>query len=546
LLNQLCLFVVHVIFTIEFNIWGVSQNQYYSLNRTYYKIKKNVYWILPVVASVALLGLIVLQYFWIRNAFEVKQEQFSQQVNKSLNEVVEELEKEETIVNIIEEINYYGNTNKFKRDVTIHTNHENQMSVDSSLMKVSNEVARRLIPRDSEGIVLQESKTLSAYDPTNLTKSSIKLRYMQKVTDKSFFVKNVINKLITKEKPIKDRVDPTKLKKIIKDKLDENDIHTDFEFAVFSGTHNIVHKSNHFITPAPFRKNVVQLFPNDVFTSKSFLEVYFPNQADFMFQSIGLMVISSVLLTTILIIIFSVSIAVIFKQKKISEMRSDFVSNMTHELKTPISTISLAAQLLNDSTVDSSEKNYEHLGKIIQDESKRLGYQVEKVLQMARFERGQIKLHLKIVNIEDIIRNVIENFRLVVEKQGGQIEYVNKAENSMVSVDDVHFTNIIVNLLDNATKYCHTTPLIVVSTYSNVLGVYISVKDNGIGISKENQKHIFEQFYRVSTGNIHNVKGFGIGLSYVKSIVDLLHGDISVVSDLNKGAEFIIFLPYRS
>jgi two-component system phosphate regulon sensor histidine kinase PhoR len=501
---------------------------------------------LPVIASVALLGLIVLQYFWIHNAFKVKEEQFSQQVNKALTEVVEQLEKEETIVNIIEEINYYGSTDKFRRDVTVHSNRENQVAVDSNLMQISNEVARQIIPRDSSGVVLLESKTLSAYDPRNLTKSSIKTRYMQKVTDKSFFVKNVINKLITHERPIAERIDLEKTTKIIRDKMNDNGIHTPVEFAITTGNHQVVHHSTHYQDHTIFKKDIVQLFPNDVFTNKSYLEVYFPLQTDFMFRSLGLMILSSILLTTILIIIFAMSSVIIFRQKKISEMKNDFVSNMTHELKTPISTISLAAQLLSDSSIENSSKNYESLGKIILDESKRLGTQVEKVLQMGRFERGQMKLRLKMINIEDVIHNVIENFRLIVDKQNGQIEFYPNAQNALLNIDDVHFTNIIVNLLENATKYCNTEPHIVVSTRSKDNGVSISIKDNGIGISKENQKRIFEQFYRVPTGNVHTVKGFGIGLSYVKSIVEAFQGNISVVSELNKGSEFIIFLPYRN
>lgn len=513
------------------------------MGKYFFKIKKNIYWILPLVASVALLGLIVVQYIWIDNAIKVKEAQFSQQVGKAMAEVVAELEKRETIVNFMEEVNYYGSLNNYHRDVKVETNQYNQKHANANLMRISNEVARRFVPQDTAGVYLVESKTLSAIDPANFTKSKIQLHYMQKVTDKSIFVKNIINRLITRERPIKERINPDSLNQIIKTHLRDNGLNMSFEYAITSANNSVIYHSPKHNKKSNSERFTVQLFPSDVFSAKSFIEIYFPRQANYMIKSIGILVLASIFLTAIIVVIFSISIFIIFKQKKISEIRNDFVSNMTHELKTPISTISLAAQMMSDKSIPTDRKNFEHLGKVVLDESKRLGSQVEKVLQMARFERGQIKFRIKDVAVNQVIGNIINNFRLQLDNRNGTIEFIPDEEVTEIKIDEVHFTNIIVNLLENAVKYCKIDPCIVVATHVYKEGVRITIKDNGIGISRDNQKRIFEQFYRIPTGNVHNVKGFGIGLSYVKTIVDSFKGTVSVESELNKGSKFIIILP---
>jgi signal transduction histidine kinase len=219
---------------------------------------------------------------------------------------------------------------------------------------------------------------------------------------------------------------------------------------------------------------------------------------------------------------------------------------MTHELKTPISTISLASQMINDPSIPAESKNMKNISRIIEDESKRLGYQVEKVLQMAIFDRGKLKLKLKQTDINDLILSVINNFTIQVDKLGGKITGELNAANSQVKIDTVHFTNVISNLVDNAVKYSPEKPEILVSTENKNGKLLIRIRDKGIGIKKEDQKRIFEKFYRVPTGNIHNVKGFGLGLSYVKKIVEEHEGSIAIKSELNKGTEFEICLPQKN
>ena len=218
---------------------------------------------------------------------------------------------------------------------------------------------------------------------------------------------------------------------------------------------------------------------------------------------------------------------------------------MTHEFKTPISTISLAAQMLKDTSISISAASLKRISGVIFDESNRLSFQVEKILQMAAFDKGKANLKLKPMNINPIISKVVENFRLKVENANGELNEQAEAQNDLVNIDEVHFTNVIFNLLDNAFKYRRGVPILYVKTWNKNNGIIISIKDNGLGISKENLNRIFEKFYRVPTGNLHDVKGFGLGLAYVKKIVDDHGGLITVESELNVGTKFDIFLPLK-
>lgn len=276
--------------------------------------------------------------------------------------------------------------------------------------------------------------------------------------------------------------------------------------------------------------------------------VEFPTKHNYIFSSVRF-IIPTLAFTLMLLVIFLYTIFLAFRQKKLTEMKTDFINNMTHELKTPISTISLAGQMLSDDSIRKSPSMLEHLAGVITEESKRLRFQVDKVLQMSVFDKSVAGLKLSTVDADKIIANVVNNFKIKVEKFGGTLTCELSATNPEITVDEMHFTNVIYNLLDNAVKYMRedAEPHLEIST-RDISGnrLEIRVKDNGIGIKKDDLKRIFEKFYRVSTGNRHDVKGFGLGLAYVKKMVTMFEGTIHVESEPGVGTTFIIELPLAS
>ena len=274
------------------------------------------------------------------------------------------------------------------------------------------------------------------------------------------------------------------------------------------------------------------------------VKIHFPDMNSYIFSSVRFM-IPSIIFTLILLVTFIFTIVVIFRQKRYTEMKNDFINNMTHELKTPISSISLAAQMLNDESVTKSPSTMKHLGNVINDESKRLRFLVEKVLQMSMFDRKKAVFKRKELDLNEMLENAAHSFQLRVEHTGGKISLDIEAVDSAIYVDEIHFANAINNLIDNAIKYKKPEqPLnLVIRTWNEKDRLNFSIADDGIGIKKDNQKKVFDKFYRVHTGNVHDVKGFGLGLAYVKKIIDLHDGEIRMESEYGKGTTFIISLP---
>jgi two-component system phosphate regulon sensor histidine kinase PhoR len=287
----------------------------------------------------------------------------------------------------------------------------------------------------------------------------------------------------------------------------------------------------------------INLYPNDIIGPQTILSISFPDQFGFLLKQIWFTLSSSVFLVVLIIFSFAYAVLTIIRQKKLSEMKNDFINNMTHELKTPISTVSLACEALQDQEISRNESFFNKYVQVINDENNRLGRQVEKVLQMARLEREDFKLNLERLDLHEIVENSIGNIKLQVEKRGGNITCDLHASRTNLNSDEVHMTNILNNLLDNANKYSPGEPEINIRTENSGTGIKLIISDKGIGMSKESMKKIFDKFYRVSTGNIHDVKGFGLGLSYVKTMVQALGGEISVSSTLLKGSRFQLYFP---
>ena len=278
-----------------------------------------------------------------------------------------------------------------------------------------------------------------------------------------------------------------------------------------------------------------------------YLSLYFPN--DTIYSNLNqseFVVLSSIAIIIILIGSFYYTISTIFRQKKLSEVKNDFINNMTHEFKTPISTISLASEVLSDNTIEKSRETEEKYLKIIRNENKRLGGMVENILQAATLDKGELKLKIQETDVHQVIKDVLQSLSLQIQNKHGEAVTELNAQRYSLFADRMHIGNIIYNMVDNALKYCNETPRIVISTESDRNQLIITVKDNGIGIKKEDQKKIFDTFYRVPTGNVHNVKGFGLGLSYVKAVVEKHGGHIEVNSELNKGSAFVVYLPFST
>ena len=274
------------------------------------------------------------------------------------------------------------------------------------------------------------------------------------------------------------------------------------------------------------------------------VRLHFPDMNSYIFSSVRFM-IPAIGFTIVLLLTFIFTIAVIFRQKRYTEIKNDFINNMTHELKTPISSISLAAQMLNDDAVGKSPQMMKHLGGVINDESKRLRFLVEKVLQMSMFDNKTASFKKKELDLNELLEQIASTFSLRVEHTGGKIEMEIGAVDSALYVDEVHFQNAITNLMDNAVKYRKPDqPVnIHIRTWNENDRLWFSIADNGLGIKKENVKKVFDKFYRVHTGNVHDVKGFGLGLAYVKKIINLHEGEIKCESELGKGTKFIVNLP---
>jgi len=277
--------------------------------------------------------------------------------------------------------------------------------------------------------------------------------------------------------------------------------------------------------------------------NEEFLSIIVPHQKGLIWREMIWFILGAILFTIIITTAFFITVRTLLKQKKLSEIKSDFINNMTHEFKTPLATISLAVDALKNEKVIGDKEKSSYFTGIIKEENKRMNKQVETILQAALLDKNEVQLNMKRLLAHEIIINVLNNINLQVEEKGGKIDVELEAENDLIMADEVHFTNVVNNLLDNAVKYSKENLHIKLSTKNAGNHLKIKIEDNGIGMNKETLHRIFEKFYRAHTGNVHNVKGFGLGLSYVKTMIDAHHGTIKAESVLGKGSCFIISLP---
>lgn len=331
---------------------------------------------------------------------------------------------------------------------------------------------------------------------------------------------------------------------IISEALINNGIKLDFNFQLIKKDRDstkVIKSMPDTSLVMPY-KYQTELYPTDYFRTGTYITLDFPGLNQFIYRSVALLIIGSLVFTIIILITFGFTLYYIQKQKKISEIKSDFINNMTHEFKTPIATISLASSAIESPKVMGNSEKISYYIDIIKKENKRMNSQVERVLQMAQLDNQDFNLNLQKINVHEIIENVANILSIRSKDKGGRIITSLNASCYNIAVDEVHFANILNNLIDNALKYNNNPPEILLETSIRNSKFVLEVSDNGLGMSKEVQKHVFDKFYRKPSGNIHNIKGFGLGLSYVKAIVEAHGGEVSVDSELGNGSKFTILL----
>lgn len=445
---------------------------------------KKIFPIIVILISLSLLGIIILQVSWFRNLLLVQKEQLLNKVELATLEVADELSN-------------YAST--------------------PSPLRNSRKPSVILQDPDGQMINLFKPQPLSA----------------------RFSAGDIYRK-------IRDRFNKKGLQKV------------DFEFAISTNNNYYTfelqskHFGGEFLDTIGNKTRIAPIYPQ----GGSFAEGLVPYESlivvvpDFekqVWESITWMVAGAIIFTVIIIAAFFLTVKTLLNQKKLSEIKSDFINNMTHEFKTPLATISLAVDALRNEKVQTNPEKMQYFSGIIKEENKRMNRHVETILQAALMEKQELKLNLQPVHAHAIITDVLENFTLQLEDKKGTCELHLNAKNDVVMVDELHFTNLINNLIDNAVKYAKDNePLLIkISSSSNNKFFSVRVEDNGIGMNKETVKRIFEKFYRAHTGNVHNVKGFGLGMSYAKTVIDALNGKMKIESTLGKGSAFTVEIPFK-
>jgi len=520
-----------------------------------------------------LLALICVQLYWISSAIKLTEQHFEQDVNDALNNVVTRFEKVSTVSKLTQKFNFRKEAIRWlapKQDTTMHgakivsdTNREhNTYSIQNNQynVKVSEELTS-----DSNGVTTSKVKHTyythdSAMDGFNAgiqfegASASTEANAIDKRLGWIMHRSDVMNELfdelvsINIYNDVNPQIDPMQVDSLLKSALRDKDIRVPYYFGILNSLRDTV------IIASKGSKNsellgshyMVNILPKNVFMRPHYLSIYFPTETNHILYKLRFILLSSLILIIIIIGSFYFTISTIFRQKKLSEIKNDFINNMTHEFKTPISTISLASEVLSDKTIEKTVENTQKYLQIIRNENKRLAGMVETILQIAVLDKGELKLKIQEVDVHQVISDVVQSMHLLIQNKNGKVTLELNAQHYSLYADRMHIGNIIYNLIDNAIKYCNMEPSIKIVTSSTNDELIISVQDNGIGISNEDQKKIFETFYRIPTGNVHNVKGFGLGLSYVKAVTEKHNGHVEVTSELGNGSTFIVYLPFHN
>ncbi|MBK7105189.1 MAG: HAMP domain-containing histidine kinase [Ignavibacteriae bacterium] len=505
--------------------------------------------IIIALITFAVVGLIAIQFYWVNLALKLEEEKFNKNVGNALNDLVRTIEDRETSKILIKELSpkdsnkviflNKGKKKNFEYNSKFNSNKNQVMIIGNDSNNINIEVNTTSDSALASMKVLQKFRTQndSTIEETIIWQSDIDTLIHRKTK----IIENVFDELVFTEKNqnILKRISEVKLDSLLNDELNKYGINSNYGFAIVNNDSLILDKNFEDMKDILQSNYKVKLFPNDFIKNQNFLVVDFKNRNVFLFKSIWWILVISIILTALIILLFYLTIKMLIRQKKITEVKNDLLNNITHEFKTPISTISLAADVINEEP-DIDTKKY---SAIIKNESQRLTNMVETILSAAELENSKFELNKTNEDIHKIIFEVSEKYELPIDKKFGKIIYDLKATDTNLSVDILQITNAISNLIDNAIKYNVGNPEIKISTMNSNSTFEIVIEDNGIGIDKKYHNKIFDTFYRIPTGNIHDVKGNGIGLSTVKKIIEAHLGKIILESEKNKGSKFIINLP---
>ena len=511
-------------------------------------MKKITIWLVGLIMSICCVALLFMQLSYIETMVKMRVEHFDEGVKRSLHAVAYNFE--------IEEMRAYL-SGELRSDVEYARMLNEKMIVGQQGTKGKTSdfyTFFEFVMLDDRPSALKNSSSplannrdMSVQGTKSLIQDIIKTKYKHQ---RDVFDRVIYDIIINAGgKPLQTRMNARMLYKNLGVEFANSGIDLPFEFRVINNSGDTIFASNGNFSDKSCRVYREALFANDVFNRISTLEVSFPTSYlnNYIYGAVKFM-IPSLLFTLVMLITFVITLYMAIRHKRITQMKNDFINNMTHEFKTPISTISLAAQMLQDPSVNKSPEMFGRLSGVISSESKRLRFQVDKVLQMSMFDdKNTASLKMKELDANELVSSIVNTFMVKVEQNGGHIDYVLEATDPYVYVDEMHFTNVVFNLLDNAVKYKrYDVPIsLEVHTWNSGGKFLMSIKDNGIGIRKDHLKKIFDKFYRVNTGNVHDVKGFGLGLAYVKQIVQAHRGSIRAESEPGVGTTFTIILPLK-
>ncbi len=513
-------------------------------------MKKRTIWIISTVMGICFAALLYLQVRYFEQVITLRKQQFDSSVSRSLSQVAQKMEMEETMKGLKDELKLTKSDNS-RIDFEENKNLDNDFDILRKTRR--NPFARQdSLPSRLKSRLMHPSqlpKGLILRHQTN-SFSSISEHMRDEIKSRYLHQRVLLDKVIytilynASEKPLEESINFKMLDLNLKAEFISNGINIPYHFCVKKRSGEEIYRCPDYKAQGEEFGYKQVLMPNNPPQNIGILYLHFPDMQNYIFKSVKFL-IPSIIFTLILLITFIFTIYVIFRQKRISEIKNDFINNMTHELKTPASSISLAVEMLTDPSIKQTPAMAASAAKIVKDETKRLHMLIDKVLQTSVFEGQKVSYKNKELNANKLVEEVVNTFELKVKQIGGTLNTDIRATEANIYADPMHITNVLFNLMENAVKYRNEEVAfhLNVATWNEHHEIFISIEDNGIGIKKENLTKIFEKFYRVHTGNRHDVKGFGLGLAYVKDIIETLHGKIHVESELGKGTKFIISLP---